>query len=310
MRKRRLMIAVALAALSIPAAAAHAASVGSEVDPLEKANRVGFAIYQFFDRNVIRPAALTYQKVLPGPLRDGIRHVLDNLGEPRTAANDVLQFRFEKAATAAIRFATNSTVGVFGFFDVATHLGVPRHENGFDLTLGRWGIKTGPYLFVPFLGPATFRDSIGYTVNVLLDPLNGPIEHAAAYLVVTKGVVGGLDTRARADSELTAVLGDATDPYATMRSLYLQNQQSKIDDNSTAVPALPDFDEDTTPPPGAPGTLVTPVTPKPDTKTPGPAASADTPSPLGPQTIVVWKMAQASDLAKGAPASEVDHFGA
>ena len=122
MHNRRLMIAVAWAALALPAAAAHAASVDREVDPLEKANRVGFAVYEFFDRHLIRPAAMTYQKVLPGPLRDGIRHVLDNLGEPRTAANDILQFRFEKAATAAIRFATNSTVGVFGFFDVATHL--------------------------------------------------------------------------------------------------------------------------------------------------------------------------------------------
>jgi phospholipid-binding lipoprotein MlaA len=295
------MIAVALAALSMPAAAAHAASVGSEVDPLEKANRVGFAIHEFFDRHVIRPAALTYQTIVPGPLRDGVRHMLDNLGEPRTAANDVLQFRFEKAATAVVRFAANSTVGVLGFFDVATHMGLPRHENGFDLTLGRAGIKAGPYLFVPFLGPATFRDAIGYGVNVLLDPMNGPVVRAAPYLVVTKGVVGGLDLRARADSELTAVLGDATDPYATMRSLYLQNQQSKIDDTSTAVPPLPDFDEDSPP---------TPATPKSDSKAPGPAASADTTSPVGSEAVVVWRLVQASDLAKGAPAPAIDHFGA
>ena len=233
-----------------------------KVDPAEKFNRGSYAIHEFFDRHLIRPLALTYQKIVPGPLRDGLRHILDNLGEPRVAANDILQGRFKKAGTAGLRFATNSTFGVLGFFDMATPAGLPRHDNGFDLTLGRAGVKPGPYLFVPFVGPTTVRDAIGGAVNTLLDPVHAVIPHDAGTFVLAKGIVNGVDLRARADSQLTAVLSDATDPYATMRSVYLQNEQSKIDDNSTTLPALPDFDEDATPAaPSQPATAKTGLKP-------------------------------------------------
>ena len=247
MRKKRLLIVAAIAAFYGPASTASAADAPASGDPAEKINRVGYAIHEFFDRHLIRPAALTYQKVLPAPLRDGVRHMLDNLGEPNIAANDLLQGRLRKARTATLRFATNSTFGVLGFFDMATPAGLPRHDNGFDLTLGRAGVKPGPYLFIPFLGPTTVRDAIGDGLNTLLDPANAIIPHQAQTFIIARGVVNGLDLRARADSQLTAVMSDATDPYATLRSVYLQNEQSKIDDNSTTLPALPDFDENATP---------------------------------------------------------------
>ena len=247
MRNRRFLIAAALAALYAPAGAAHADALASKVDPAEKINRVGYAIHQFFDRILIRPVALTYQRAVPGVVRDGVRHMLDNLGEPNIVANDLLQGRVRMARTATLRFAANSTFGVLGFFDVATRGGLPRHENGFDLTLGRAGMKPGAYLFVPLLGPTTVRDAIGSAANILLDPVRAFVPHDAHTFIIAKGVVDGIDLRARADSQLTAVLSDATDPYATLRSVYLQNEQSKIDDNSTTLPALPDFDEDATP---------------------------------------------------------------
>jgi phospholipid-binding lipoprotein MlaA len=252
--KRRLLIAVALAALYVPAAA-HAADSASKSDPAEKFNRAGYAIHQFFDRVLIRPLAMTYQKVVPAPVRDGLRHVLDNLGEPSIAANDLLQGRLKNARTATVRFATNSIFGVGGIFDMATPAGLPRHENGFDITLGRAGFKPGPYLFIPLVGPTTVRDAIGDGVNVLLDPINSVIPHSAHTFVLTKGVVNGVDLRARSDAQLTALMSDATDPYATLRSVYLQNEQSKIDDGATSLPPLPDFDEDATPAaPSAPDT--------------------------------------------------------
>lgn len=238
MRKRRLLIVAAIAAFYGPASTASAADAPASGDPAEKINRVGYAIHEFFDRHLIRPAALTYQKVLPAPLRDGVRHMLDNLGEPNIAANDLLQGRLRKARTATLRFATNSTFGVLGFFDMATPAGLPRHDNGFDLTLGRAGVKPGPYLFIPLIGPTTVRDAVGGGVNILLDPLHG---------ILAKELVNGVDLRARADSQLTAVKSDATDPYATLRSVYLQNQRSRIADNATTLPPLPDFDEDATP---------------------------------------------------------------
>lgn len=261
MSNRRFLIAAAVAALSVPGAA-HAAGASDKADPAEKFNRAGYAVHQFFDRLLIRPIAMTYQKVVPAPVRDGLRHMLDNLGEPSIAANDLLQGRIKNARTATLRFATNSIFGVGGLFDMATPAGLPRHDNGFDITLGRAGFKPGPYLFIPLVGPTTVRDAIGDGVNILLDPINSVIPHSAHTFVVTKGVVNGVDLRARSDAQLTALMGDATDPYATLRSVYLQNEQSKIDDSVTTLPPLPDFDEDATPPaPTAPETLKTGLKP-------------------------------------------------
>ena len=289
MRKGRFLIVAVVAALSASGGAAHAADAASSIDPAEKANRLGFAIFEFFDRHLIRPAALAYMKVFPAPLRDGVRHMLDNLAEPRTAANDILQGRFKMAGTATLRFATNSTFGVLGFFDMATPGGLPRHVNGFELTLGRWGVKSGPYLFIPFVGPTTVRDGIGGAVNTLFDPMTGVLLRVAPTFVPAKAVVDGLDTRARADAQLTAVLDDATDPYATLRSLYLQNQQSKIDDTATSVPALPDFDDSAAPaaptaasvPPAAPDASA-PAASAPPPATPAPTAPPSPPVPASP----------------------------
>lgn len=300
----RLLIVAVVATLSASSGAAQAADSASRIDPAEKVNRASFAIFEFFDRHLIRPAAIAYTKIFPAPLRDGVRHMLDNLGEPRTAANDIIQGRFKMAGTATLRFATNSTFGLFGFFDLATPGGLPRHVNGFELTLGRWGVKSGPYLFIPFLGPTTVRDGIGGAVNTFFDPLNGPLFRQAPTFLLAKGVVDGLDTRARADSELTAVLGDATDPYATLRSLYLQSQQSKIDDTATTVPALPDFDDGaasapTTP---TPAPSAAPVSTTPPVLSAPPVPSA-TPTPSAPAEPAPAPAPASTDPTPPAPAA-------
>ncbi|HXQ48069.1 MAG TPA: VacJ family lipoprotein, partial [Caulobacteraceae bacterium] len=212
-------------------------------DPAEPMNRVGFAIYQALDSHLVRPAALAYQRALPGPVRRSIENVLANLHEPVVAANDLLQGRFAKARAAVVRFAVNSTDGVLGLFDVAARLGVPRHDNGFALTLGRAGVRPGPYLFIPIAGPSTVRDTIGNGIDGLMDPFQWFVGARLTTLLVTRSVVSGLDERASADADLQALLADATDPYATLRSVYLQNQQAKIDDRpANAAPVLPSFD--------------------------------------------------------------------
>ena len=144
-----------------PAPAADAAAhVDARADPAEKLNRKGYAIHQVLDRFLLRPAAMTYFAITLKPLRLGIENVLTNLGEPVVAVNDVLQGRFRKAGATTVRFVTNSTIGVAGIFDVAKHAGIPRHDNGFALTLGRAGVKPGPYLFIPLMGPSTVRDAV------------------------------------------------------------------------------------------------------------------------------------------------------
>jgi phospholipid-binding lipoprotein MlaA len=245
MRRSSLAFLPALAAVLV-ATAAQAAP--SNDDPDEGMNRVGFAIYESLDRGVIRPAALAYQRAVPALVRRGFEHVLTNLHEPVVAANDLLQGRFRKARSALIRFALNSTEGVLGLFDVAGRLGVPHHDNGFALTLGRAGVRPGPYLFIPVVGPTTVRDAIGNGVDTLMDPFEWLVGARLATVFLTRGVVSGLDQRASADAGLQALLADATDPYATLRSVYLQDEQAKIDDRPAGVaPALPSFDDDSAP---------------------------------------------------------------
>jgi len=233
-------------------AAAVSAAATDPADPAEKLNRKLFALHQFLDRTLFRPLAMVYKTITPQPLRQGIENVISNLGEPVVAANDVLQGRFRKAGTTTARFVTNSTIGIGGLIDVATSANLPHHDNGFALTLGRAGVKPGPYLFIPLMGPSTVRDAIGNGVDALASPFQWFLHGSAKTdYIVSKTVVGGLDTRASIDGEYTSLLADATDPYATLRSVYLQNQQSKIDDANTSAPqALPDFD-DATPPPAA-----------------------------------------------------------
>ena len=252
MRKATLVVLIATAALfaasprlAVAAIVDTAAASAPDPDPAEKLNRKGYAIHQFFDRILIRPAAMAYMAAMPRPLRLGIENVLNNLGEPVVAANDLIQGRFRKAGTSTVRFVTNSTVGVAGLFDVAKRAGLPRHDNGFALTLGRAGVRPGPYLFIPLVGPSTVRDAIGSGVDAVTNPFHWIARRQSETVIVSTTVVAGLDARSVADSELTALLGDATDPYATLRSVYLQNQQSQVDDkDSSALPALPDFDDD------------------------------------------------------------------
>jgi phospholipid-binding lipoprotein MlaA len=246
------VLATAFPAFAADAPSGPSAVAADKADPAEKLNRKLFSVHQFLDRVFFRPLAMAYKAVTPPPLRQGIENVISNLGEPVVAVNDVLQGHFRKAGGTTVRFVTNSTVGIGGLIDVAKAANLPHHDNGFALTLGRAGVKPGPYLFIPLLGPSTVRDAIGNGIDALISPypwfLRGSVE---TDYIVSKTVVGGLDTRASIDGEYTALLSDATDPYATLRSVYLQNQQSKIDDTGTGTAppsALPDFDDATTPP--------------------------------------------------------------
>ncbi len=247
--RRRLFAALPAAVLLFMATSVLAAPAND--DPAEHMNRVGFAIYEVLDRAIFRPAAMVYVHVVPPPIRIGLAHVISNLHEPVVAANDLMQGRLRKARSSLVRFAVNSTAGVAGLLDVATRIGVPHHDNGFALTLGRAGVRPGPFLFLPIGGPTTVRDAVGDAVDGLMDPLQWFVGGAKLIvgprlteLVVTKNVVSGLDERSNADQALDAVLADATDPYATLRSLYLQNQQAKIDDVPPgALPVLPAFDD-------------------------------------------------------------------
>lgn len=211
-------------------------------DPFERFNRGMFHFNKGLDRAVVGPLARGYKAVTPSPVRKGVRNVLNNLGQPVVFANNVLQGDAVRAGETATRFVTNSTVGVLGVFDVATAAGVPSHSEDFGQTLARYGAPSGPYLYVPVIGPTTVRDAIGSGVDSAAHPLSWADYQNQAAVRATSGVLRGLDTRAELDPSLRELEANATDEYATVRSLYLQNRKAEIA-NGAADPVadLPDF---------------------------------------------------------------------
>ncbi len=251
-----------------------------QVDPWERLNRTDYAIQGRIDRYLVRPLSKAYRFLTPGPIGRGIHNVLVNLSEPAALFNDVLQLRLKRAATPAARLILNSTFGVLGLVDVAAHVGLYHHDNEFGVTLGRYRIQPGPYVYLPMVGPSTLRDLIGSGVDFLLDPLRRlDYAHQSAILNARLGF-SDLDNEVSTEAELQALLGTAVDPYATLRSAFLQHKQGEVDGD--AVPTdLPSFDEllpAPEPTPAPPARV--PVAPT-SGPVPEPHSSGSQPAPLG-----------------------------
>jgi phospholipid-binding lipoprotein MlaA len=265
---RRLISATAAAVALLGAmpvqAAAPAMTAGAyppapaKDDPWEHFNRRVYRLNQRVDRTVIRPLAMEYSRLLPKPLRLAIHHVLGNLGEPSTIINDVMQLRMTRALRSTGRLVVNSTFGVAGLFDVATRAGLTHEPNSFSTTLGRYGVPAGPYLYLPVVGPSSVRGAIGLGVDGALNPVYWAPYAQRTTVAVSTAVVGGLDLRVEVDGTIKALVDDAIDPYATLRSAYLQNQQSLVDGDAVQLKSLPDFDEPT--PPAPPSSSPAPAT--------------------------------------------------
>lgn len=275
-------------------------------DPLEGFNRVMFAVHQFLDRLLFRPAAIAYKTVVPKPLRRGISHIFTNLEEPVVFVNDVLQLRPKKAAETMARFIINSSAGVGGIFDVAKTADLPHRDNGFGNTLARYGVKPGPYLFIPFFGPGNFRDHPGSQIDVLVLQLGVGFPFRGLTYTVPSTVLPGLELRIAADAELKALLDGAADPYATLRSAYTQNREAEVsaltgralasplDDPlldpeapADGTPATVEPTADTPVEAAVPGDAIDPVTTPPPAVTPGPVDSPPPPGAESPQLMAL-----------------------
>ena len=238
MRTRFLLYLAALGAFAA-SSAAHAATPG---DPFERMNRFFYGGSTAADRHLFLPLARLYSRLTPGLIGQSIHNFIVNIGEPVVVANDMLQARFRRATDDVARFVTNSTIGLGGVVDVAASQGLPYKENDFGITLGRWGVGPGPYLFLPLLGPSDVRDAIGAGADAVMTPLAWVRFHGRTSLGVTVGVLGVLDQRERAEPQLKALLSGAADPYATLRSVYLQQREAEIR-GEQATPVLPSLDE-------------------------------------------------------------------
>lgn len=194
------------------------------------------------DRAVLKPVAKSYQEHVPAQMRRGVRNFFSNLGMPIVIANDLLQFKPRAALSATGRFLLNSTVGLAGFFDPATRLGLREHDEDFGQTLGRWGVPEGPYLVLPFLGPSSLRDAPSLYADALIDPTYQTIETPEQYGAIA---LEAIDIRARLLDADEAIAG-AFDPYAFVREAWLQRRRYLVHDGNPPVeyPDDEEFEED------------------------------------------------------------------
>ena len=210
-------------------------------DPLEPMNRVTFAFNQGVEKVFLRPAAKVYRTVLPDPLRGSIRNALNNLGEPVTFTNDLLQGEGKRAGIALGRFVINSTLGIGGLFDPATHLGLAYHKEDFGQTLGVWGVGEGFYLVLPLLGPSNGRDAVGRIGTIAMDPFFWLLTDSdVAYLRFVRRSISGIDTLSRNLEKLDALKRASLDYYSAVRFAYRQSRRSAIA-NGEIEPEVPDF---------------------------------------------------------------------
>ena len=200
-------------------------------DPLAVENAKSFAITSSVDEAVAQPVALAYKHSIPEPVRDGLRNFFANLHEPIVFLNFLVQLKPGKAGETLGRFVINSTIGGAGLFDVAKtrSFKLPRRRNGFADSLGYYGVKPGPFLYVPLIGPTTVRDLVGGGVDRLVMPLSASKLFAQPGYVVASGVVRKIDHRAEADERIHKLRDDTTDPYAASRAAYLERRQAEID---------------------------------------------------------------------------------
>lgn len=205
-----------------------AKSIKPDSDPLEKFNRISFAVSMAIDKAILRPVSLTYVKIAPKPLRDGMRNALAHWGAPIIAANDLLQLKPKRALRTVARFLINTLLGLGGLFDVAREkkFNIPHHGNSFSNTLAYYGVKPGPYIYMPVLGPTMLRDQVN-RVQGYVPGIDTPYFRNGRGTIF--GYLLGLEDRANSDVELKALLDDAVDPYATFRTTWLQDRQGEIE---------------------------------------------------------------------------------
>jgi phospholipid-binding lipoprotein MlaA len=216
----------------------------------ESFNRASFALNQGLDKIIFKPISSAY-KTLPTPIKSGFSNSLDNLSNLVTIPNNILQGEFTEAGVNTGRLLINTTVGIFGFIDVASYMGFSEYEKeDYGQTLGKWGVGEGCYLVLPILGPSTVRDSFGTLASILGgDPwYNVTVKNDTRYFkdsdyYVSKGT-DGINFRSKNIDSFDNLEKNSMDFYASVRSLYIQDRKQKILNSNKIVETQDDSDWD------------------------------------------------------------------
>lgn len=198
-------------------------------DPWESMNR---SVYQFndaVDNVAIKPAAKVYTAVLPSPVRTGIHNFLGNLGDVWSMANSALQLKGQATAETFMRITVNTFLGLGGVLDVATEMRLEKRKEDFGQTLGYWGVKPGPYIVLPILGPSTLRDTLATPLDIQGDVAQQFNDPATRNVLSATRV---MDVRSSLLQTVDVIKEAALDPYTFVRDGYLQKRENDIHDGN------------------------------------------------------------------------------
>ena len=235
MRRTPAFTLVILMLLMSGCSSQQVAPTDPERDPWEAYNRKIHAFNMGIDRYIARPVAQGYDYIMPEAPQRGVRNFFRNLAYPVTFLNLILQGKFEDSLEATGRFLLNSTVGVLGFFDVATRAGINQYEEDFGQTMAVWGWENSRYLVMPFFGPFTARDFLGRGFYGYFHPISYVAREYNNYSLVFIDLITLRAELLPFDEQLEA----APDPYVMVRDVWLQNREYRIYDGD---PPAPDYD--------------------------------------------------------------------
>ena len=206
-----------------------ATTANNPKDPYEGFNRAMFTVNEGLDTVLLKPVAKGYDTVTPGLVKSGVGNFFGNLADVWTALNNFLQGKVSEGFSDVGRVFVNSTIGLVGLFDVASNMGMEKHAEDFGQTLGKWGVGSGSYVYLPVIGPRTTRDTVGFVVDAYADPV------ARIDNVRVRNSLLGLrliDTRASLLPADKVVEEAAFDKYVYIRDAYLQNRRSVVYDGA------------------------------------------------------------------------------
>jgi phospholipid-binding lipoprotein MlaA len=200
-------------------------------DPLEGFNRGVYSFNKGIDNVLFDPLSKFYQAITPNFVDRGVTNFFSNLNDIAVTVNSLLQFKVDQALSDATRFIFNSTIGIFGFFDISSAIDLPKHDEDFGQTLAVWGFGPGPFVMVPLFGPTTIRDATGFIVDQgILNPVFYVNDTAAKAGLLTLNYV---DFKADLLSA-KKLLGDAAvDEYEFLKNAYFEKRESLINDRTT-----------------------------------------------------------------------------
>lgn len=215
--------------LCLSACATPMADRSDPRDPYENLNRKVFVVNQVFDQVLLKPVSKGYSNYAPDFIQTTIGNFFGNLADVWTAVNNFLQGKPREGIQDTGRVAVNTVFGVAGLADVATKLGLPKHQEDFGQTLGVWGVKPGPYVMLPLFGPSTMRDALAKPLDLYADPLNLSTRSDVEYSLRAVRLV---DDRARLLPTTDMIEKVALDPYQFVRDAHFQQREARVNDAS------------------------------------------------------------------------------